>query len=105
MARTRTPKAKEPAKLVFPDDFRPDFEGFRPAAFSFLRGLARHNERDWFKARRETYDTELHFPMECLVAEFRPGAAGDGLPVRGDPKKATFRIHRDVRFSKNKSPY
>ncbi len=105
MARPRRTKENEPAKLVFPDDFRPDFEGFRPAAFTFLRGLARHNERDWFKARREVYDAELRFPMECLVAEFRPGGAGDGLPVRGDPKKATFRIHRDVRFSKNKSPY
>lgn len=105
MAGTRKIKTKLKVKLVFPDDFRPDFEGFRPAAFTFLRGLARHNERDWFKARREIYDAELRFPMECLVAEFRPGGAGDGLPVRGDPKKATFRIHRDVRFSKNKSPY
>ncbi len=105
MARTRRTTASGSAKLVFPDDFRPDFEGFRPAAFAFLRGLARHNERDWFAARREVYDTELRFPMECLAAEFRPGAAGDGLPVRGDPKKSLFRIHRDVRFSNNKSPY
>ena len=105
MARTRRTKADEPANLVFPDDFRPDFEGFRPAAFTFLRGLARHNERAWFTGHRETYDAELRFPMECLVGEFRPGGAGDGLPVRGDPKKALFRIHRDVRFSKNKVPY
>ena len=105
MARIGRTTANQPAKLVFPDDFRPDFEGFRPAAFTFLRGLARHNERGWFTARREVYDTELRFPMECLVAEFRPGAAGDGLPVRGDPKKSLFRIHRDVRFSKSKVPY
>ncbi len=105
MARIGRTTANESAKLVFPDDFRPDFEGFRPAAFSFLRGLARHNERGWFTARREVYDTELRFPMECLVAEFRPGTAGDGLPVRGNPKKSLFRIHRDVRFSKNKMPY
>ena len=105
MARTRQTKANEPAKLVFPDDFRPDFEGFRPAAFTFLRSLARHNERAWFTERRETYDAELRFPMECLIGEFRPGGAGDGLPVRGDPKKGLFRVHRDVRFSKNKVPY
>ena len=98
MAGTRRTKGKESAKLVFPDDFRPDFEGFSPAAFKFLRGLARNNEREWFNARREIYDTELKFPMECLVAEFRPGGAGDGLPVRGDAKKAIFRINRDVRF-------
>ena len=105
LSGTRNFKTNQKPKLVFPDDFRPDFEGFRPAAFTFLRGLAQNNERDWFKARREIYDVELQFPMECLVAEFRPGGTGGELPVRGDPKKATFRIHRDVRFSKNKSPY
>ena len=104
MARTRQTKANEPAKLVFPDDFRPDFEGFRPAAFTFLRSLARHNERAWFTERRETYDAELRFPMECLIGEFRPGGAGDGLPVRGDPKKGLFRVHRDVRFSTQQHP-
>ncbi len=93
------------AKLVFPDDIRPDFEGFGEAAFTFLRGLAGHNERAWFMARREVYETEIRFPLECLVAEFRPDGAGKGLPVRGDPSRAIFRIHRDVRFSKNKQPY
>jgi uncharacterized protein (TIGR02453 family) len=105
MARTAKVAADKSAKLVFPDDFRPDFEGFRPAAFKFLRGLAGHNERAWFAERREIYDTELKFPMECLVAEFRDDAAGNGLPVRGDAKKSMFRLHRDVRFAKDKSPY
>jgi uncharacterized protein (TIGR02453 family) len=105
MTRGAKAAGDKSAKLVFPDDFRPDFEGFRPAAFKFLRALARHNERAWFKDRREIYDTELKFPMECLVAAFRDDAAGQGLPVRGDAKKSTFRIHRDVRFSNNKSPY
>ena len=92
-------------RLVFPDDVRPDFEGFGDAAFDFLRGLAENNERAWFTARRETYETEIRFPLECLVAEFRPDGAGGGLPVRGDPTRALFRIHRDVRFSRNKQPY
>jgi len=93
------------AKLVFPDDVRPDFEGFGDAAFAFLHGLAKNNERAWFNERREIYDTELRFPLECLVAAFRADGAGKGLPVHGDPAKALFRIHRDVRFSKNKQPY
>lgn len=92
-------------RLVFPDDVRPDFEGFRPAAFAFLAGLARHNERAWFTARREVYETEVRFPLECLVAEFGSDRAGKGLPVRGDPQRSLFRIHRDVRFSPNKAPY
>ena len=89
------------AKLVFPDDVRPDFEGFSDAAFGFLKGLARNNERGWFNENRETYETEVRFPLECLVAEFRPGGAGKELPVRGDPTRASFRIYRDIRFSKN----
>ena len=92
-------------KLVFPDDVRPDFEGFSDSAFTFLRGLARNNERAWFTARREIYESEVRFPLECLAAEFRPDGAGKGLPVRGDPSRALFRIYRDVRFSKNKLPY
>lgn len=93
------------AKLVFPDDVRPDFEGFSEAAFGFLGELARNNQRGWFVENRDTYETEIRFPLECLVAEFRPGGAGKGLPVRGDPTRAIFRIYRDVRFSKNKQPY
>ncbi len=92
-------------RLVFPDDTRPDFEVCRDAACDFLRGLAGNNERAWFTARREIYESEIRFPLECLVAEFRPDGAGKGLPVRGDPARAIFRIHRDVRFSKNKQPY
>jgi uncharacterized protein (TIGR02453 family) len=95
----------KPSKLVFPDDFRPDFQGFGPEAFKFLRGIKRHNERAWFQPRKELYDAELKFPMECLVAEFGGDRADPDLPVRGDPQKAQFRIYRDVRFSKNKSPY
>ena len=93
------------AKLIFPDDIRPDFDGFSDAAFGFLKGLARNNERGWFIENREVYETEIRFPLECLVAEFRPGGAGEGLPVRGDPTRAIFRIYRDIRFSKNKLPY
>lgn len=91
-----------PRELVFPDDVRPDFEGFSPAAFKFLRDLKRHNERAWFMRHKETYEAEVRFPLECLVATFGPGS---GLPVRGDAKRSPFRIHRDVRFSKDKSPY
>ncbi len=93
------------APLVFPDDVRPDFEGFSPAAFRFLGDLARNNDRGWFAENRETYENEVRFPLECLVAEFRGDGAGKRLPVRGDPARGIFRIYRDVRFSKNKQPY
>ena len=93
------------SRLVFPDDFRPDFPGFGRAAFAFLRALAKNNDRAWFTANKEIYEAELRFPMECLIAEFRGDHAGKGLAVRGDPSRAVFRIHRDIRFSKDKTPY
>ena len=91
--------------LEFPADVRPDFQGFSAEAFAFLAALSENNERAWFKARKDLYDAEVKFPMECLLAEFAPGRAPDGFPLRGDPARGMFRIHRDVRFSKDKSPY
>jgi uncharacterized protein (TIGR02453 family) len=93
-------------RSLFPDDFRPDFAGFGPAAFTFFRRLKRNNERAWFQANKEAYDTEVKFPLECLIAEFASDrAAARGLAVKGDPGRGLFRIHRDVRFSHNKLPY
>ena len=91
--------------LEFPADVRPDFQGFSAEAFAFLAALAENNERAWFKARKNLYDAEIRFPMECLLAEFAPGRAPDGFPLRGDPARGMFRIHRDIRFSRDKSPY
>ena len=91
--------------LEFPDDIRPDFQGFSPNAFKFLTGLKKNNDRTWFKARKDTYDTEIKFAMECLLGEFTADRRPLGFPVRGDPKRGMFRIYRDVRFSKDKSPF
>lgn len=98
-------RSKLKAKLVFPDDIRPDFAGFRPAAFTFLRGLKRNNERAWFQSRKEIYESEIRFPMECLLAEFGRHRRPSGVPVIGDPGAGIFRVHRDVRFARDKSPY
>ena len=43
--------------------------GLRPAALTFLRGLARNNRKPWFEARRETYERELRAPFRELVEE------------------------------------
>lgn len=83
----------------------PPFAGFTPAAFGFLRDLAREQTRDWFEANRDTYEAELRGPMASLVAAVAEELARRRIPLRGDPQRAIFRIHRDVRFSKDKSPY
>ena len=83
----------------------PPFPGFRPEAFQFLRDLAQHNEREWFKPRKALFDDELQWPARCLVADLSRRGEAAGLPLTGDPKKNVFRIYRDTRFSNNKAPY
>jgi uncharacterized protein (TIGR02453 family) len=84
---------------------RPPFAGFPEAGFDFLRGLAATQDRAWFEAQRATYEEALRAPMESLVLEVAEVLAQRRIPLGGDPRKAVFRIHRDVRFSKDKSPY
>ena len=86
-------------------DALPPFPGFREEAFAFLRDLRQHNERDWFKPRKATYDDELLWPARCLVSELAEALSRAGVPLTGSPKKSPFRIYRDTRFSKNKDPY
>jgi uncharacterized protein (TIGR02453 family) len=81
------------------------FAGFRPEALRFLRQLKRNNRRDWFEQRRAVYETEVRDPMRLLVEEMDVRLARLAPEITGDPKHSIFRIHRDVRFSPDKSPY
>ena len=87
------------------DAVLPPFPGFRPEAFAFLRDLRANNDRAWFKPRKAVYDDELRWPMECLVAQLGRELPARGVPLRGLPERALFRLYRDTRFSKNKDPY
>jgi uncharacterized protein (TIGR02453 family) len=82
-----------------------EFRGFRPAALAFLRKLARNNTREWFQAHRDEYDVEGRTPLAALVEEMDVRFAELAPEIVGDPKRSLFRIHRDVRFSNDKSPY
>ena len=82
------------------------FPGLTPDALTFLRQLKRNNDREWFRPRKETFTEELLEPMRMLVADLsRRLPEETGLPLMGEPRRAVFRIYRDTRFSKNKSPY
>jgi len=81
------------------------FAGFRPAALQFLAGLRRNNRRDWFEEHRHIYEGELRAPMAALVEEVDVRLADIAPEIVGDPKRSLFRIHRDIRFSNDKSPY
>ena len=77
---------------------------FSADALRFLRALKRNNDRDWFKARKDEYDTHLREPMvrviERLAVDFKRFAPE--LVV--SPQKSLYRIYRDTRFSENKTP-
>ena len=73
--------------------------------FTFLAGLAKHNERAWFQERKATYD-ELRRSFEQDAEFWARGLAElDPALASTEGRKSLFRIYRDVRFSKNKDPY
>ncbi|MDJ0350195.1 DUF2461 domain-containing protein [Cryobacterium sp. PH29-G1] len=78
---------------------------FSAQTFDFLDELEHRNEREWFEAHKPTYEVEL---KQCMltVIDALNDAMGDfaGDHVRPS-KKAMLRIYRDVRFSKDKTPY
>src|SRR6266571_561555 len=81
------------------------FTGFRPEAIQFLADLAVNNERAWFQARKADYERLLKQPLEELCVALDERFVARGIPLRADPARSPFRIYRDVRFSKDKSPY
>jgi uncharacterized protein (TIGR02453 family) len=81
------------------------FTGFPPATFAFLTALAANNNREWFTANKATYEKSVLAPFHLLLADVISALAEKEIPLAGDPKKAIFRIYRDVRFSKEKLPY
>lgn len=81
------------------------FTRFEPGALTFLKGLRRHNDRTWFEAHRTQYERAILGPLRLLAVELDVRFARLAPEFVAPPKRALFRIHRDVRFSKDKSPY
>ncbi len=71
----------------------------------FLRGLAKNNDRDWFNARKAVYEESVKAPMLALAEALGEELAEIAPGFHGDPRKAIYRIYRDVRFSHDKRPY
>ncbi len=83
----------------------PPFTGFTQGTFAFLRELAIRQDRTWMAENKTTFESAVREPLSGLVAELSAELAEAGSPLRGDPKRSLFRIHRDTRFSKDKRPY
>jgi uncharacterized protein (TIGR02453 family) len=81
---------------------------FSPALFRFLRELAAHNDRQWFKDNKDRYIREVQQPALDFVVDFGPHLLKISPFFRSDPRPhggSLHRIYRDIRFSADKSPY
>jgi uncharacterized protein (TIGR02453 family) len=81
---------------------------FTEALFTFLEELRLHNDRDWFERNKERYVRDVRDPMLRFVEDVRPVLRKLAPRLVADPRPvggSLFRIHRDTRFSKDKTPY
>jgi len=79
-----------------------------PKLFAFFRDLKKHNDRDWFAANKARYEQDVREPLLAFIDAFAEPLYGISPHFRAEAKKvggSLFRIYRDVRFSKDKSPY
>jgi uncharacterized protein (TIGR02453 family) len=81
------------------------FTGFPPEAIDFLAELAANNDRAWFQPRKAEYERLLKVPLEQLCVALEEQFRARDIPLHADPARSPFRIYRDTRFSKDKSPY
>ncbi|MDA1080661.1 MAG: DUF2461 domain-containing protein [Gemmatimonadetes bacterium] len=78
---------------------------FGPGALTFLRGLKKNNRKEWFEEHRDDYTREVLEPLRAVAGELDVRFAKLAPEFEANPKRSLFRIYRDVRFSKDKSPY
>lgn len=81
---------------------------FTPALFAFLRDLAAHNDRAWFQANKDRYLEHVQEPALAFIVDFAPRLARISPHFSADARVvggSLFRIQRDTRFSKDKTPY
>ncbi len=81
---------------------------FGPDLFKFLRNLEKNNRRDWFQAHKQQYEQVVRDPLLEFITDFGSRLAKISPHFVADPRPAggsMFRIYRDTRFAKDKSPY
>ena len=83
------------------------FTGFPPEALNFFAELSVNNEKPWFEAHRSDYDNYVIEPSRDFVIVLGERLRKLAPNIMADPRvnKSIFRIYRDIRFSKDKTPY
>jgi uncharacterized protein (TIGR02453 family) len=81
---------------------------FDPELFDFLRELKANNDREWFAANKARFEAHVQEPALAFIEDFAPRLEQISPHFRADTRKvggSLFRIYRDTRFSKDKTPY
>lgn len=81
------------------------FPGFPAEGLAFFASLRRNNRREWFQPRKAIFEENLKQPMRELVGAVNSALRSFAPDYATDPDKAIYRIYRDTRFSKDKTPY
>jgi uncharacterized protein (TIGR02453 family) len=89
----------------FDQDVLPPFAGFPDDTLAFFRALEKHNDRAWFEEHRTRYDESVREPMLSLLSALAVRVRSIDPDLEIEPKRAMYRIHRDTRFSADKTPY
>src|SRR5215468_8335121 len=89
-------------------DYMPTFKGLPRDFFVFFKELKANNNRPWFEENKERYKASVVSPLSDFMEAMAPRVAKISKYITVDPRPnggSMFRIYRDVRFSKDKSPY
>jgi len=78
---------------------------FNKKYLSFFKKLAANNHKDWFDENRKEYEQEVREPFKFFIGDLIKAIGTFDKEIQLEPKNAIFRINRDVRFSKDKTPY
>src|SRR5436309_9321153 len=81
------------------------FSAFPDQGLQFLHSLKRNNNRDWFQSHKGIYEQYVKQPMTELIAALAQEFQKFAPEMLASPKVSAYRIYRDTRFTKDKSPY
>ena len=108
MATKKTRTAKKTVKAKAAKGSAEPFSQFGPKALKFLKDLEKNNDRDWFKANQERYEAHVREPARAFIRAMEPKIESISDHLVADDRKvggSLMRVHRDTRFSKDKTPY
>jgi len=92
-------------EYLLDEEMFPPFKGFPAEGIDFLTQLKKNNNREWFAKHKSEYEDFVRLPMQSLITSLRAPMTKLAPNIDINPRRNMFRIYRDTRFSKNKTPY